>query len=248
MLAHVAGALAAQERFDDGDDALLHAALFPLAASRGGAVGGAVGGSSAAAPNPGPAACALLALLRRASCTSDAVTLSVVGLCLLWHCDSSRGHPDGGVVVASVLASLREAGVSDSGSALPAALSSGLVGLLNSLSVTRSEGGGLALGAALSGSLAFLPLDAPSLLAAAVGLLSACIAACARVEPCDAHERPLRVLYSSDARVLVDIALRCVADVDESGSERAWAAALTALRPAINGYRDAEVGEALQQL
>lgn len=251
--------------------AQLHAAASPLAAtvrehffrcggdcsSAGAECQSVAEGSRAAAVR------ALLACLRSPSAPFEAVQLCVAALALAWGC--ARG---GGAVAAALCDALapagsdsacggEESGGSGSSNALPAAFSSGLVGLLNAL-CGGDEGGTL-----LSDALPPLPVAPSALLACAAGLLDAALqraggggAAAAAAAEAAGLPSPLvaraaagvRPLYASDARVAIDLALRGAADAEDAAERACWARALRALAAhADASYRRAEVDEALGQ-
>ena len=288
FLADTASALAgAPASLDEGGAgaALLHAALYPLATqaqllSSIGAQAFPAAAAAGAAPPPSPsaAAAALLQCLGSPYASSESVTLALVGLCLCWGCCRSAGSA-GAVCegIATALAPPPAAagqgegkGEAASSSALPAALSSGFLGLLNALCTSRATGEEQAcLDVALQEPLATLPLRAALLTGCATGLLAAALrhcagagaAAAAAAEAGDGAAQPLpspllaraaagpRLLYASDARVAVDIALRAASDVQGGEEVQGWLGALRALQQhCCPEYRREEVEGALGEL
>ena len=277
LLAHICGELsldsgALLEEREGAEQ--LHAALHPLAAGvrehwrRCTPACAALGAACQAASDAARAAAtaALLACLRSPRASFECVTLCIAGLALTWGC--SRG---GGAVaallcdaLAAPLLAMGEGCSSGSGSnALPAALSSGFVGLLNALSVPSGEEEG---GMLLSDQLAALPVGSRALLACTAGLLEDSLQHCAEEgggaaaraaaeaagvpSPLAARAATgVRLLYASDARVAVDLALRGVEDAEDGGERACWARALRALSGAQasegGGYRGEEVASAV---
>jgi hypothetical protein len=299
FLADTASALAnAPASLDEGGAgaALLHAALYPLAtqAQLLGSIGaqafpGAAGAGAAPPPSPSAATAALLQCLGSPCASSESVTLALVGLCLCWGCCRSAGSA--GAVCEGIAAALAPPPAAAGGqgegeagsSALPAALSSGFLGLLNALCTSRATGEEQAcLDVALQEPLATLPLRAARLTGCATGLLAAALRHCAgagaaaaaaaaaaaeaaeaAAEAADAAApaQPLpspllaraaagpRLLYASDARVAVDIALRAASDVQGGEAVQGWLGALRALQQhCCPEYRRVEVEGALGEL
>jgi hypothetical protein len=257
---------------DPEAQALLHAAVCPLAATvrahcarcgaactlAGAECQGAIEGARVSAAR------ALLACLRSPSAPFEAVQLLLAAMALAWGC--ARG---GGAVAAALCDALapsaggdsaggEESGggsVGGSSNALPAAFSSGIVGLLNALSGgAEGEGGGTLL----SDGLPPLPVPPPALLACAVGFLAevlqraggVCGGAAAAAAEAAGLPSPLvaraaagvRPLYASDARVAIDLALRGAENAEEAAERACWARALRALAAHADGrYRRGEI-------
>ena len=265
------GLLATPAILDDGAAGaiLLHSALFPLSTACQLQHGE---GAPAAAAGAGACCAATAALLDCLACphaSSEMVTLALVGLCLSW---SSSGGGGGSAVCEALALALAPPAAAAEGasSALPAALSSGFLGLLNALCTSRATGEERAcLDVALQEPLATLPLRAALLTRLATGLLAATLRHCADASaaaaaaaaaaagaPADAAAVPSpllaraasgpRLLYASDARVAVDIALRAASDVQGGEELQGWLEALAALHHhCCPDYRRGEVDAAL---
>lgn len=259
------------ESLDDGavGSTLLHAALHPCAVAaqltpqlaEGGAAAAAGSGPDALLPEAASAAArALIRCLSSPRASSETVTLCMVGLCLCHGC----GGMDGLAVPRALVQALRpqaaegSPGGEEEASALAPALSSGFLGLLNALSSRALAEEQACLEVALREGLALFPLQASRLSQLATSLLTSSLYQCAEASavpppPLSASAEGLpspllarataapRLLYASDAKVAVDIALRAVADVQEEEGA-SWCAVLKALQQTCcPEYRKEEV-------
>lgn len=247
---------------DSGSITLLHASLYPLATY----FSEHPGRVDIHSKPEFSSLCAsvILRCLSSPSSSNETVTLCMLGLCFhrLGGGDTAGALVSalGGRVASSVVEGCPgESHVSN----LSAAVSSGFLGLFNALS-SAAEGDNVAcLSSALREEVSVIPMALTALASAAVDLLLDCFEECERVkEASDGMEKEglavdlpsplrlraaetIRVLYASDARVAVEIALRAVGDNSPSAVDP-WLRLLFALKQyACPEYRREEVEKVL---